>query len=117
VDEPTDEYLKRYAHYGLVYLDPSSWRHYLPRLIEYTLRHYRRSDGHTGLVIGGLLASLRPPEREPPRVGSLSADQESVVAEFLEALGFDDGSEWQDEALELLQEYWDRAALKQRVQP
>jgi hypothetical protein len=30
LDDPTDTYLEQYAHYGLVYLDPPSWRHYLP---------------------------------------------------------------------------------------
>ena len=39
IDEPTDAYLERYAFSGVVYLDPVSWRYYLPRLIDYALRH------------------------------------------------------------------------------
>ena len=34
-DEPTDAYFEGFAFWGLGYLDASSWRHYLPRLIEY----------------------------------------------------------------------------------
>jgi hypothetical protein len=48
LDEPTDTYLEHYAHYGLTYLDPPSWRHYLPRLIGYALRHYNRRETPAG---------------------------------------------------------------------
>jgi hypothetical protein len=109
LDEPTDTYLERYAHYGLTYLNPPSWRHYLPRLIDYALRHYnRRETPAGGLAIEGLMASLRPPDREPPRFGSLSPDQRALVTEFLTVLAFDEGSGWQEEALELLLDYWER---------
>jgi hypothetical protein len=30
LDEPTDAYLEQYARYGLAFLGPPSWRHYLP---------------------------------------------------------------------------------------
>jgi hypothetical protein len=108
LDEPTDTYLEQYAHYGLTYLDPPSWRHYLPRLIDYALRHYNGPDTPAGgLAIEGLMASLRPPDREPARFASLSPDQRALVTEFLTFLAFDERSGWQEEALELLVDYWE----------
>jgi hypothetical protein len=106
LDDVTDAYLEQYAHYGLVFLDALSWRHYLPSLIDYALRRYRSGDGRADLAIGGLLGSLRPRHGEPARFASLSTDQRALVKEFLERLSFDEGSGWQDEALEVLAEYW-----------
>ena len=37
-DEPSDAYLEGFTLWGLGYLDARSWRHYLPRLIDYALR-------------------------------------------------------------------------------
>ena len=84
-DEPTDAYLEGFTFWGLGYLDARSWRHYLPRLIDYAFRH--PDDG--AMVSEALLRSLRPPDRYPPRLATLTADQESVVRAFLEqaALG------------------------------
>src|SRR5512140_1520790 len=64
LDALTDAYLEAYTFWGLAYLDPASWRHYLPYLIDYAFRH--RDDPQ--MVVEGLLHSLRPPEREPPRL-------------------------------------------------
>jgi hypothetical protein len=113
LDEPTEAYLETYAFAGLVYLDAASWRHYLPRLIDYALRHIDSSAPGT-MAIDGLLWSLRPPDREPPRLGSLSAEQEAVIVAFLDVLAFDDYSVHQDLALQVLQvleEYWVPNAL------
>jgi hypothetical protein len=44
LDEVTDEYLERFSS-GVSYLDPASWRHYLPALGAYALRH--RATGAT----------------------------------------------------------------------
>ena len=38
-DEPTDAYFEGFAFWGLGYLDARSWRHYLPRLLDYAFRH------------------------------------------------------------------------------
>lgn len=108
VDEPTDAYLEAYARWGLNHVDAASWRHYLPRLIRYALRHI--GDAHAAAV-EATVASLRPPDRDPPRLGSLSPAQEAVVAEFLEALAFDAASVWQEDALLALEEYWIPNAL------
>jgi hypothetical protein len=117
IDEPTAEYLEKYAYYGLFHLDPASWRHYLPHLIDYALRHYSLCDvsAACGLAIGGLLGSLRPPDRDPPRLASLSAAQEQVLVAFLDVLAFDEESQWQNEALPLLEGYWAPEALQQRT--
>ena len=108
MDQPTDAYLEAYAYWGLTYLDPPSWRHYLPFLIDYAIRHI----GEPGsLVTDGLLSSLRPPDREPPRLGSISPGQEAVVVEFLDLLAFDEGSAYQHFAMQVLEEYWVPNAL------
>jgi hypothetical protein len=106
-DQPADDYLE--AHYrGIVHLDPASWRHYLPRLIDYALQHL----GEAGAAVTeALLWSFRPPDREPPRLGSLTPQQEAVVVAFLEAMAFTDASAYQDLATQVLEEYWIPGAL------
>ncbi|MGH7493988.1 MAG: DUF6714 family protein [bacterium] len=110
VDGPTDGYLEQYAASGLAHLDAASWRHYLPRLIDYALRHLQSEPPGT-MAIDALLWSLRPPDREPPRLGSLSMEQEAVIAAFLETLAFGEGSAYQDFAMQILEEYWIPNAL------
>ncbi len=103
-DEPTDAYLEQYTFWGLGYLDAASWRHYLPQLIAYTFRHPHAP--HT-LVLEGLLCSLRPPDHEPPRLATLTAEQEAVIVRFLEELAFNDDSDaYQELALQILEEWW-----------
>ena len=116
LDEPTDAYLERYAFSGLVYLDAASWRHYLPRLIDYALRHID-SNAPGAMAIDGLLWSLRPPDREPTRLGSLSVAQEAVIVTFLDALAFDDNSAYQNLAMQVLEEYWVPNALYRERSP
>ena len=109
--EPTadlisDAYLESYP-WGIAHLDAASWRHYLPHLIDYALRH--RNDGN--LVVDSLLNSLRPPDREPPRLASLSRQQESLITQFLEALAFGESSAQQALACQVLDEWWAPNAL------
>lgn len=101
-DQPTDQYLEA-NHWGVAHLDPVSWRHYLPILIGYALRH-RREQGDP--VIEALLWSLRPPDRDPPRLGSLTPLQEAVIVELLDALAFLSDSAHQELACQVLEEYW-----------
>ncbi len=101
IDKPTDEYLEKYCFWGLLYLDPASWRYYLPRLIEYALH---RAGNPGSLVIESLLSSLRPPDSEPPRLASLSQEQERLIAAFLEALAFGEESAYRDYAIQVLEE-------------
>jgi len=110
LDQPTDEYLERY-HWGITFLDPLSWQYYLPYLITYAVRNFR--DG-TSMVIHNLLSSLRPPDQEPPRLASLSQAQERVIVSFLDVLAFDEESQWQVYALQVMEEYWLPNALYRR---
>jgi len=105
-DAPTDAYLEQYA-WGVHHLDPASWRHYLPRLIEYALLH--KEDGP--LIIDSTLHSLRPPDREPPRFAVLTEEQEAVIVAFLDVLAFDEHPLWQEDAMRVLEEYWIPDAL------
>ena len=102
-DQPTDEYLEAFAFWGLAYLDARSWRHYLPRLIDYTLRR----PGDPAMVAEALVRSLCPPDRYPPRLASLAPEQEAVVTAFLEhvALG-DQATGVRAEAQQALEEWW-----------
>src|SRR5512132_1461363 len=85
------------------YLDAQSWRHYLPRLIDYA---FRRPDD-PAMAVEALIRSLRPPDRYPPRLGTLTAEQEAVVVTFLETLALGDGSgHVQDDAQQALEEWW-----------
>src|SRR5258705_3209792 len=102
-DEPTDDYLEGFAFWGLGYLDACSWRHYLPRLIDYA---FRRPDD-PAMVTEALVRSLRPPDRYPPRLATLNADQEAVVRMFLEQAAIGDAiPHVQSEAQQALAEWW-----------
>jgi hypothetical protein len=110
IDEPTDAYLETHAFNGIVFLDAPSWRHYLPRLIEYALRNIASNAPGT-MAIDGLLYSLRPPDRDPPRLGSLTREQEDVVVAALEQLAFADDSLYRAEAMQVMEEWWIPGAL------
>jgi hypothetical protein len=102
-DEPTDAYIEGFAFWGLGYLDAASWRHYLPRLISYA---FRRPDD-PAMAVEALIRSLRPPDRYPPRLATLTAEQEAVVVAFLETLALGDGAgHLQDDAQQALEEWW-----------
>ena len=102
-DDPTDEYLERFTFWGLGYLDGQSWRHYLPRLIDYA---FRRPDD-PAMAVEALIHSLSPPDRYPPRLRALSREQEVVIVEFLEAVAFDAAFETlQDDARRALEKWW-----------
>jgi hypothetical protein len=106
IDAITDEYLFKYT-WGVGYLNPVSWRHYLPHIIEHSVRLYQQGSG----VIDAVLNSLRPPDREPSRLASVSPDQESVMVEFLDLLAFSAESKHQDLACQVLEEWWSLGAL------
>ena len=110
VDSPTDAYLETYAFHGLVFVDPPSWRHYLPRLIDYALRNIASNAPGT-MAIDGLLWSLRPPDREPPRLASLTREQEDVVVAALEQLAFAGESVHRAYAMQVMEEWWIPGAL------
>ncbi len=94
-------YLEAHA-WGIHHLDPASWRHYLPALGELALDSL--SSGSS--AVSGLIQSLRPPDRDPPRLASLDVAQETVIRELLEVLAFTPESIWQTEACQALEEWW-----------
>lgn len=102
LDEPTDTYLETYTFWGLAHLDPDSWRHYLPHLINYAFRHMDDPK----MAVEGLLHNLRPPDREPPRLASLTAKQEAVIVAFLEEVAFSEDSANRVFAMQVLEEWW-----------
>ncbi len=103
LDEATDAYLERFTFNGLGYLDAQSWRHYLPRLIGYACSHPQ----DPAMAVEALLRSLRPPDRYPPRLASLTTGQEAVVREFLEMVALGGlAPAVQDEAQQALEEWW-----------
>ncbi|MEM7760881.1 MAG: DUF6714 family protein [Cyanobacteria bacterium P01_A01_bin.40] len=57
------------------------------------------------MVVEGTLSSLRLPDSEPPRLAVLTKAQESVIIEFLDFLAFDERSDHQDFAMQVLEEY------------
>ena len=101
-DAPSDEYLERFAFWAMPYLDARSWRHYLPRFVEYTLAH----PGDEHMVTEALVRSLRPPDRVPPRLATLTAEQEAVIVELLEMLAVDERQRAREDALAALEEWW-----------
>ena len=102
-DQPTDVYLEKFAFWGLGYLDARSWRHYLPRLIDYAFR----TPNDPAMVTEALVRSLRPPDRYPPRLGTLGAGQEEVVRSFLEQVALGETlPHVQAEAQQALEEWW-----------
>ena len=102
LDELTDAYLEEYTFWGLTYLDPASWRHYLPHLIDYSFRHMDDPK----MAVEGLLHNLRPPDREPPRLASLKAEQEGVIVAFLEEVAFSEDSANREFSRQVLEEWW-----------
>lgn len=107
LDKLTDTYLEAYTFWGLAYLDPASWRHYLPHLIDYTFRHM----DDPRMAVEGLLHNLRPPDREPPRLASLTTEQEDVIVAFLKEVAFSEDSANRDFAKQVLEEWWVPNAL------
>jgi hypothetical protein len=57
------------------------------------------------------------PDREPPRLGSLSHEQEAVVIAFLDVLAFDERSVHKAFAMHVLEEYWIPGALYRTRRP
>jgi hypothetical protein len=102
-DAETDTYLEQFSFWGVTYLDAESWRHYLPALMSYSLR----KPDDPAMVVEALVRSLRPPDRYPPRLATLTADQEAVVTAFLEHLALSDTApHLRDDAQQALEEWW-----------
>ena len=102
-DEATDAYLEGYVFWAMPYLDARSWRHYLPRLIEYAVAH----PDDPAMVVEAAVRSLRPPDRVPARLTTLTTVQTEVIVEFLERLALgDDERAASEDARAALDEWW-----------
>lgn len=102
LDHATPEYLE--AHFwGIPHLDHQSWRFYLPRLLGHALRNIANPASN---ATDAFLFSLRPPDRDPPRFGSLSGPEEQAVVAVLDRLAFAEDSVWREPAMIALEEYW-----------
>jgi hypothetical protein len=101
VDAISDQYLEAHP-WGSGYLDATSWRHYVPFMMEYALRHITEASD----VTDALLTSLRPPDRTPPRLGSLTKAQETAVLRFLDVMAYSETSASMDLAAVVLSEWW-----------
>lgn len=112
LDRVTDAYLLNFR-WGIGFLDPASWRAYLPHLIEHAVRHLE----HGGDVTSALLESLRPPDRIPARLASLDDRQEAIVVALLDLLAFSGQSPCSEEALTALEEWWAPGALYRKDGP
>ncbi len=106
VDAITDDYLEAHP-WGSGWLDATSWRHYLPFMMSYALNHLETSSD----VTDALLTSFRPPDRDPPRLGSLSKAQETAVLRFLDVLAYAEESASRDLAAMVLAEWWTPGAI------
>jgi hypothetical protein len=107
LDTPTPEYFEA-NHCGISYLDSASWRYYLPLLSAYALKNLSHANS---MAIESFLSSLRPPDRDPPRLESLTPDEKAAVVALLDRLAFDDASVWKSQAITALEEYWAPGAL------
>ncbi len=106
VDAISDDYLEAHP-WGSGYLDAASWRHYLPFMMEYALRHLIEASD----VTDALLTSLRPPDRNPPRLATLTKAQETAVLRFLDVMAYNADSASMDLAAVVLSEWWTPGAI------
>jgi len=111
VDTVSDAYLETHP-WGTGWLDAASWRHYLPYLLAYALRHLAQPNE----VTDALLTSLRPPERTPPRLGTLDKRQESAVLRVLDVLAHAPGAATADLAAQVLSEWWTPGAIPRQAE-
>lgn len=107
IDKVTPEYLEKYG-WGIAHLDSESWRFYLPHYLAYAIQHVTDASS---TAMDAFLASLRPPDRDPPRFGTLSEAEEKAIVAVLDRLAFSEDSAWQREAMLVLEEYWAPGAI------
>ncbi len=102
LDAITREYLETHF-WGIAHLDTQSWRFYLPHLLGHALQNIANPASN---ATDAFLSSLRPPDRDPPRFGSLTSAEEQVVVAVLDKLAFSEESVWREPAMIALEEYW-----------
>ena len=63
------------------------------------------------MAVDALLWGLRPPDRDPPRLGSLTREQEDVIRAALDELAFANDSVYRVDAMQVIDEWWMPGAL------
>lgn len=106
IDKVSSKYLEKY-YLGITHLDSESWRFYLPHYLVHSIHNI--SDP-SSTAVDFFFASLRPPDRDPPRFGALSKEEEAAVVAVLDQLAFSDESAWREQAMIALEEYWGAGA-------
>jgi hypothetical protein len=80
--------------------------------MSYSLRNATKdAPVESGLAVEATLFSLRPPDREPSRFFLLTPEQEQVIVQFLDILAFDEDSDYQEDGMQVLEEYWIPGAI------
>jgi hypothetical protein len=95
-----DTYLVRYGFHGLPHLPPDSFAFYLPALLR-TAIHHRANAGR--MEIDALFSALRKP-LDVERLAALDEPGREVVTSFVEAMAFDNSSQYQEEACRVMDE-------------
>ena len=63
------------------------------------------------MVIQATLHSLRPPDTTPPKLSSLTRQQDTIIKDFLDILAFDEESSFHEDAMQVIEEYWSPEAI------
>jgi hypothetical protein len=98
-------YLEKF-YCGVSYLDAQSWLAYLPALLTYAVTHV---NSGTGLPTDALLSSLRPGSCHFEYFRTCSENIRKVTFAVLEFLATESNSQFEEDALQVIQEYDDYA--------
>ena len=98
----TDGELEKY-HWGLNYLDPYSWQFYLPAFMRYSICHISLGES---LVTVAFINTLIPERHETDQFTFFSEEQRRVIVAALEFLSYDEESQVDSEAYEVLFDHW-----------
>lgn len=95
---------------ALCHVDPESWRYYIPRYMEWSLRHFRTNDS---VVSDFTIYTFDPSSTDPvlteysmERYRLLSADQSRVLCRFLRYMAQNGDHADDVVANEAIRKYW-----------
>ncbi len=97
----TDEELKKFQ-WGMDYLDPDSWQFYLPAFMRYAICY----PSENSLVIDRCISTLIPQDWKLDQFARLGEVQRQMIIATLEFLSYDEESEVDAEAFEVLADHW-----------
>jgi hypothetical protein len=94
---------------ALYHVDPESWRYYVPRYMEWSIRHFRSSDS---FLVDSTIYGFNPStdatllEHEMERYRTLTAEQAQAVCRFLRYMARHADHADADAADDALRKYW-----------